>query len=231
MRFALMSMPRVAQHADRVGVQWLRMAAGAARRRSRPPTCARAAPRRSGTGRCSRCTGTTPAAGDASARSADGRRRRCEPQRGMQRTAGGLQRLAAGDEVDARSSCRGRPPSCGAPSRARRRGAVAGGTTPGSAARRPAPSTPARPDRCAPAPAAAATAPDATPAARTAAGRPPRDERSTLGFTPRTVPEPRTINQIRLMDQPEGLASRLGRDRSVGPKACGWPTGVCCRPN
>ena len=69
--------------------------------RSPRPTCARAAPRRSGTARCSPCTGTTPAAGDANARSVDGSAgSRCEPQRGMQRTARGLQRLPAGGEVD-----------------------------------------------------------------------------------------------------------------------------------
>ena len=70
-----------------------------------------------------------------------------------------------------RSSCRGDPPSCVARSRARRRGAGAGGTTPSSAARRSAPSTPARSDRSARALATTATAADATPAARIVAVR------------------------------------------------------------
>ena len=76
------------------------------------------------------------------------------------------------------SSCRGGPLSCAGRTRSRRRGAGASGTTPGSAVRRPASSTPPRPDRCAPAPAATATAPDAMPAARTAAGQRARGERS-----------------------------------------------------
>ena len=48
----------------RVGMERLRIAARATRLRSFPPTSARAAPRRSAIVRCSRCTGTRPAAGD-----------------------------------------------------------------------------------------------------------------------------------------------------------------------
>ena len=87
-----------------------------------------------------------------------------------------------------RSSCRGRPPSCDARTRARRRGAGAGGTTPGSAARRPAASAPAPPDRCAPAPATAATAPDAPPAARTPADPPSRQWERTAAEHEVSVP-------------------------------------------
>ena len=94
-----------------------------------------------------------------------------------------------------RSSCRGGPPSCGARSRAHLRGADAGGTTPSSAARRPASSTPARSDRSARALATTATAAGATPAARTAAGRPERSPDETIGRMPRQYRN--SANQIK----------------------------------
>ena len=158
------------------------------------------------------------------------RRLRRETQRGVQRAAGALQRLAAGDEVDGvvavaavrRAAARGRP--------ARLRGAGAGGTTPGSAARRSAPSTPARSDRSARAPATAATAAGATPAARTVAAR--RTTRACPDSNDRS-----RINQIRLMYRPAeqsvlvGVCERLGmiaelqrRERVVTPRSGGcWP--------
>ena len=68
--------------------------------------------------------------------------RRCEGERGMQRSACALEGRPAGGEVDRVIAVAADPPSCGAPSRDLRRGAGAGGTTPGSAARRPAPSAP-----------------------------------------------------------------------------------------
>ena len=92
------------------------------------------------------------------------------------------------------SSCRDGPPSSGGPTPGRRRGAVAGGTTPGSAVRRPAPSAPTRPDHCAPAPAATANAPGATPVARTAADR----QLGTSGHARRHTPTvPGRANRIK----------------------------------
>ena len=99
----------------------------------------------------------------------------------MQRTACALQRLAAGDEVDGVVAVAADPPNYGARSPARLPGADAGGTTPSSAARRPAPSTPSRPDRSARAPATAATAAGATPAARRVAGRRLPGRTATVG--------------------------------------------------
>ena len=167
----LMSSPYERRTRTAFGMQRLRVAAGACGVDRTRPTSARAAPRRSATAHCCRCTGTTPAVDDASS-CARGHVRRDdgETQRRVQRGAGALQRLAAGGEVDrvvAVAAVRRAAPSA---SPDRHRGADAGGTTPGSAARRPAPSTPARSDRSARAPATTATAPGATPAVRTAGG-------------------------------------------------------------
>ena len=94
-----------------------------------------------------------------------------------------------GSERDrSRSSGRGHPPSCAAPTRAHRHAADPSGTTPGSAARRPAASTPTPPDRSRPAPATAATAPDAPQAARTPADHQHRGVDTTVGSTSHTVP-------------------------------------------
>ena len=157
------------QHADRVRVQRLRVAAGAAGLDRAGRHVLDAAPRRSGSGRCSRCTGTTPVADDADRprRGPSGRRARHAAPDGAHRPRSAAPRGRRRGR--SRSSCRDGPPSSGGRTPGRRRGAGASGTTPGSAVRRPASSTPPRPDRCAPAPAAAANAPDATPAARTAA--------------------------------------------------------------
>ena len=65
-------------------------------------------------------------------------RRGHEPQAGMERAAGRLQLLPTASEIDRVVAVAADRPSCDAPTRARRRGADAGGTTPGSAARRPA---------------------------------------------------------------------------------------------
>ena len=127
----------LAHHAHRVGMQRLRVAAGAdgldrARRHA-----ARAAPRRSATGRCSRCTGTAPAVGDAAS---VGRGRSAAPARaaepGCSAPPAALQLLArqAARSIGVVAVAADRP-SCGAPTRGRRRAAGAGGTTPGSAAR------------------------------------------------------------------------------------------------
>ena len=86
------------------------------------------------------------------------------------------------------------------PTPGRRRAAVAGDTTPGSAVRRPAPSAPTRTDHCAPAPAANASAPDSTPTARTAAERPGHHERSYGDPTRESVPDLPQTNQTRLID-------------------------------
>ena len=89
------------QDADRVGMQRLRDGSRRSPRRSPRPTCARAAPRPSGTARCSPCTGTTPAAGDANA-AVRGQAGAPAASRsaGCSAAARALERLSAGGEVD-----------------------------------------------------------------------------------------------------------------------------------
>ena len=183
-RFPLMSIPRLLHHAYRVGVQRLRVAAGAVR------------PNRSGrhvfeerlrdlrARRCSPCTGTRRVAGDPNASRAPPAR--AWPGRATARDGARHPPLATalGSERDrSRSSGRGHPPSCAAPTRAHRHAADPSGTTPGSAARRPAASTPTPPDRSRPAPATTSTAPDAPRAARTPA------DHQHHGVTRRSAPQ------------------------------------------
>ena len=186
-------------HAHRVGVQRLRVAAGAVgpNRSGRHvfeerlrDLRARAVPR-------AQEQDALPAT-----RAPRGRPARAWPGRATARDGARHPPLAAalGSERDrSRSSGRGRPPSCAAPTRARRHAADPSGTTPGSAARRPAASTPTPPDRSRPAPATAATAPDAPRAARTPADHQHRGV--TRRSAPRATPYPRgrISNQTRLM--------------------------------
>ena len=187
-RFALMSMPRLAQHPDRVRDAAASGAAGAAQRRS---SARHLLEQRLGDLRAGAVAGAQEQHPSTATgrRSADRAAPSARAERGMQRTARGLERLAAGDEVDrvvavatVRRAAAGATPG-------RRRGAGAGGTTPGSAARRPAPSVPTRPDRCARAPAATASEADATPAARTVED-PPSSPRPTPPTRPRTYALP-----------------------------------------
>ena len=109
---------------------------------------------------------------------------------------------ALGSERDrSRSSGRGRPPSCAAPTRARRHAADPSGTTPGSAARRPAASTPTPPDRSRPAPATTSTAPDAQRASRT-----PADQQHH-GVTRRSAPR---ADRIRSADIQSNQIDAIG---------------------
>ena len=97
-RAPAMSMPALAHHPHRVGVQRLRMAAGAARLDRAAGRAARAAPRRSASGRCCRCTGTARAR-----RAGRGRRRRgggASARPGCSARAGAGQQLAAAREVE-----------------------------------------------------------------------------------------------------------------------------------
>ena len=199
MRFALMSIPYAAKDADGVGMQRLRVAAGAGRvdRPGRhvleqrfgdlgPRAVARAQEQhpRSATRTAELVDSPAPQVRGAT-RDAAHRLRSAAP-RGRRRGRW-------------RSSCRDRPPNCVAPSRARLRGADAGGTTPSSAARRSASSTPARPDRSARALATTATAAGATPAARTVAVR---RSPGRMGLSARIAPdntEAEKINQTGLM--------------------------------
>ena len=175
-------------HAHRVGVQRLRVAAGAVRsycsgrhvfeERLRDLR-ARAVPR-------AQEQDALPAT-----RTPRGRfQARAWPGRATARDGARHPPLAAalGSERDrSRSSGRGRPPSCAAPTPAHRHAADPSGTTPGSAARRPAASTPTPPDRSRPAPATTSTAPDAPRAARTPADHPrPRVTRQSAPRADRT---------------------------------------------
>ena len=183
-RFALMSMPRVAS-CTRTAFGMQRLRDGCPRSRPRPfrPTSRSS----SASAICERALfpvhrNSTRPAPDRRAWSAIGGAG-ASRNAGMQRAARGLQLVPARGEIDRVVAVAADRPSCDAPTRVRRRAADAGGTTPGSAARRRARSARARRDRCARARAAAATATDARPAARTPGDQPrdgaePRSSRS-----------------------------------------------------
>ena len=195
-RFALMSMPRVRSTRTAFGCSGLRVAPGAAgvdrsgrhlldERLGDLRSCAVAGAQEQ---HPSPTTRTVAARIERSATRRHAAPGAAHPQR--PRTPGGRR------PGRWRSSCRDGPPSCGGPTPGRRRAAVAGDTTPGSAVRRPAPSAPTRTDHCAPARAANAIAPGSTPTARTAAERPGHHERSQV--TPRRKDYPTFRQPIKL---------------------------------
>ena len=120
----------------------------------------------------------------------------------MERATRRLQLLPTASEIDRVVGGRGHRPSCDGTTRARRHAADGpSGTTPSSAARRPAGSTPTPPDRSGPVPAAAATARGVTTAARTPADHRLRGAAATLGCTSPSVPGRAPSNQMRLMNR------------------------------